>query len=285
MSGKRGRTFLRMIKLEHSIFALPFAYVGMVAASKAMLSWAVVLWVTAAMVGARTVAMACNRIIDARIDRANPRTAHRAIASGALSVRDGWIGAGIACIVLVVATAMLPPLCMQLLPIALFFLIGYAYTKRWTWLCHGVLGATIGMAPLGGWIAVTGSLSEAPWVLWGAVALWIAGFDIVYAIQDVDFDRAHGVCAIPARFGVVRARMIARMCHAVSIGLLGVFGVLMDFGLVYVLGVAIAAVLLASAHMLVRTYDITRLRVAFFPLNGAMGMIIMGLTILDRWVR
>ncbi|HZG77204.1 MAG TPA: UbiA-like polyprenyltransferase, partial [Paenibacillus sp.] len=214
------KVFLEMIKFEHTIFALPFAYMGAILAAVAsqgtLPSWSDVGWVTLAMVGARSAAMGLNRVIDAAFDKENPRTALRAIPAGLLSKKEVLIFIAISFVLLFYAAGRLNPLCVKLLPIAVFFLTFYSYTKRFTWLCHVVLGLTIGLAPLGGWIAVTGSADGIAFVLYAAVAFWIAGFDILYACQDTEFDREKGLHSIPSRFGVARALLIARAFHVVT---------------------------------------------------------------------
>ncbi|HEX5691509.1 MAG TPA: UbiA-like polyprenyltransferase, partial [Roseiflexaceae bacterium] len=198
-------TLLDNIKWEHTIFALPFAYLGAVLAAESLPQFSTLLWITLAMVGARTAAMSFNRAIDARFDAANPRTAMRPIPTGQLSVRATLILAVLSLLLLVGAAAMLNPLCLLLSPIAVVALAGYSYTKRFTWLCHFVLGFTDGIAPAGGWLAVNPTFVLPMVLLACAVAVWIAGFDIIYACQDVAFDRANGLHSAPARFGIPAA--------------------------------------------------------------------------------
>lgn len=199
---KRLSDYLSLVKIEHTLFALPFAYSGMLLAADGWPGWRVFLLVSLAMVGARTAAMAANRVIDARIDALNPRTAGREIPSGKLSGRDGVVVALLGVVALVVAGALLNALTLALLPVALVFLIAYPYTKRFTWACHLWLGVTIGAAAAGGYVAVTGAFDWIAWLLWLGVAAWVAGFDVIYGVLDIEFDRANAVHSIPARFGV-----------------------------------------------------------------------------------
>jgi len=279
------KVFLEMIKFEHTIFALPFAYMGAILASivsnDALPSWAQIGWVTLAMVGARSAAMGLNRLVDAAIDAENPRTALRAIPAGLLSKKEVLLFIAAAFVLLFVAAAQLNPLCVKLLPIAVFFLTFYSYTKRFTWLCHVVLGLTIGLAPLGGWIAVTGEFDAPALVLYGAVAFWIAGFDILYACQDAEFDRAKGLHSIPQRFGVARALHIARWFHAATaIGLISIW-LLADLNWIYLIGLSIAYVVLFYEHRLVKPGDLSRINTAFLTMNGILSLVMFTFTLID----
>ncbi len=225
--GQRARrdlpTYLSLVRIEHSLFALPYAYVGMLLAADGWPGRRTFLLVTLAMVGARTAAMAINRVVDARLDALNPRTAGREIPSGRLTRWDGVVVALVGAAALVYAGAALNRLTLALLPVALVFLAAYPYTKRFTWACHLWLGVTIGAAAAGGHVAVTGSFSWVAVLLWLAVASWVAGFDVIYALLDVGFDRAHGVHSVPARFGVDRAIRFVAVLYAVAwLALLGV---------------------------------------------------------------
>lgn len=210
------RTYLSLVKFEHTLFALPFAYAGMLLAARGWPGWSVFGLVTLAMVGARTAAMAANRVIDARIDAANPRTQDREIPSGRLSRWDGVVLMVVGLIALSIAGALLNPLTLALLPVAVIALVVYPYLKRVTWWCHVWLGLTIGAAAAGGWIAVTGSFHPTAVALWLAVASWVAGFDVIYAVLDVAIDRAQGLNSMPARFGVSRALTISAVMHALT---------------------------------------------------------------------
>src|SRR5690606_30472002 len=213
-------TYLSLVRIQHSLFALPYAYVGMILAADGWPGWRVFLLVTLAMVGARTAAMAANRVIDARIDALNPRTASREIPSGRLTAWDGVVVAVLGAAALVFAGAALNPLTLALLPVALAFLVAYPYTKRFTWACHLWLGVTIGAAAAGGYVAVTGAFSLVAVLLWLAVAAWVAGFDVIYALLDQAFDRSHGVRSIPQRFGVDGAATAVAVLYAVAVGAL-----------------------------------------------------------------
>ncbi len=275
----RLRLLLDSIKFEHSIFALPFAYLGMVLAARGFPSWEQILWITVAMVGARTLAMATNRIVDAHYDALNPRTAHRAIPRGLLSRVEMGALAAAGLVALFFAAWKLNPLCLQLAPLAVVVLVGYSWTKRFTWLSHAVLGFADGMAPAGGWIAVTGSV-ELPAVLLGlAVLFWIGGFDLIYACQDVDFDRQVRLHSVPARFGIAAALWASAAAHALTVGLLAWTGVVLGLGWLYWAGLAAAAVLLAYEHYLVRPDDLSKLSVAFFNVNGYVAVIVFVFTV------
>ncbi len=269
------RVLFDAIKFEHTIFALPFAYLGMVLASRAHHGWPgldKIIWVTLAMAGARTLAMALNRLIDARIDALNPRTANRALPKKQLKERDMLLFALAAAVLLGVSAWQLNPLCFALMPVALVFLVGYSYTKRFTWLCHFALGLTDGIAPIGGWLAVNPTLSVANWLppllLGLAVAFWVGGFDLIYACQDIEFDHAHGLHSIPARFGPARALQVSEFLHGASVGLIAAVGGLLGLAWPFWLGVAAASWLLIVEHRLVHPDDFSKLSVAFFNING-----------------
>ncbi len=266
------RDFLELIKFSHTIFALPFAYIGMLLAAEGHPTWGQVFWITVAMASARTVAMGTNRIADRVIDAANPRTAQRPLVTGRVSLPTALGGTVLAALVLLYACWTLGPLPLRLLPIALIFLIGYSYTKRFTWLSHWVLGFTDGLAPAGAWVAVRGSLftpQDGPaWLLLGAVTFWIAGFDLIYACQDADFDRRAGLHSVPARFGIATALRISAICHILMVALLVWLGVTLHFGWVYYGGLGIVAALLLYEHRLVQPDDLSRLGIAFFNMNS-----------------
>jgi len=242
------RTFLEMIKFEHTLFALPFAFVGAilgaVTVEKRLPDWSECGWILLAMVGARTAAMGLNRVIDKAIDARNPRTANRAIPAGLLKSKDVLIFIVISLFLLFWAAAQLNSLAVKLLPLAVFFLVIYSYTKRFTWACHLVLGLTLGLAPLGGWVAVTGGITWTAIILYITVALWTAGFDIIYACQDVDIDRKEGLHSIPARFGIARALGIARTLHALTAAGFALLLIMTDLSWWYFAGTIVAAALL-----------------------------------------
>lgn len=250
------RTYLEFVRFEHTLFALPFAYCGMLLAAGGWPGWPVFFWTTVAMVGARTASMALNRVIDAEIDARNPRTADREIPRGALSKRNGtWLAvAGFA--LLALAGWALNPLTLALLPVAALFLALYPYLKRFTWLCHGWLGVTIGAAAAGGWIAVTGSFAPAAWALWAGVACWIAGFDVVYALLDYDFDVKNGVHSVPADFGVAAGLEVSAALHLLAWGFLALTLPLAGLHWPFALGLAVVAAVLVWGQKLARSQDL-----------------------------
>jgi 4-hydroxybenzoate polyprenyltransferase len=268
------RDFLDAIKFEHTVFALPFAYVAMVLAADGWPGRWVLIWVTLAMVGARTLAMSVNRLADRFIDAANPRTARRHLPAGLLTPAQVGTAALLSTALLLLSAWMLNPLCLMLSPLAVLFLVGYSYTKRFTWLSHWILGFTDGIAAAGGWIAVRAAFDPPVWVLWLALTVWIAGFDLIYACQDVEFDRRHRLHSVPARFGIAAALTTARVCHALTIAAFAWLGVLMGLGLLYWLGVLVVAGLLLYEHSLVTPRDLSRLDVAFFNVNGYIALIL-----------
>jgi 4-hydroxybenzoate polyprenyltransferase len=269
------RHFLDAIKFEHTVFALPFAYVAMVLAADGWPGGRVLIWVTLAMVGARTLAMSVNRVADRFIDAANPRTARRHLPTGLLRSTQVTAVALLSAALLLVSAWMLNPLCLLLAPLAVLFLVGYSYTKRFTWLSHWILGFTDGIAAAGGWIAVRAAFDPPVYVLWFALTVWIAGFDLIYACQDVDFDRSHGLHSMPARFGIAAALSTARVCHVLTIAAFALLGFLMGLGLLYWLGVLVVAGLLVYEHSLVSPSDLSRLDVAFFNVNGYIAVIVL----------
>jgi len=268
------RHFLDAIKFEHTVFALPFAYVAMVLAADGWPGWHTVIWVTLAMAGARTVAMSVNRLADRFIDAANPRTARRHLPTGMLTPTQVLVATVLAGTLLLLSAWMLNPLCLALSPLAVLFLVGYSYTKRFTWLSHWILGFTDGIACAGGWIAVRAAFDPPVYVLWFALTVWIAGFDLIYACQDVDFDRRHGLHSMPARFGIPAALTTARVCHLLTVGAFALLGWMMGLGLLYWVGVLVVAGLLVYEHSLVSPGDLSRLDVAFFNVNGYIAVIL-----------
>lgn len=271
------RTFLEMIKFEHSIFALPFAAVGMTWGSisvngVAWPGWWPCLWILVAMVSCRTAAMAFNRIHDREIDALNPRTATRAIPAGLLQLKRVNLYFFASCAIFFVAAGMLNMLALILAPVALGTTIFYSTTKRFTPLCHFVLGLSLGIAPAAAWIGVTGTLGSPVLPLVGAVLLWTAGFDIIYSLQDEDFDREHKLRSLPETLGGRRALAISRMCHVGSVALLMVAGLLGRCGILYFAGVAAASALLIFEQSLVRHDDLSKVNLAFFTLNGFVSL-------------
>jgi 4-hydroxybenzoate polyprenyltransferase len=268
------RHFLDAIKFEHTVFALPFAYVAMVLAADGWPGWPTVLWVTLAMAGARTLAMSVNRLVDRFIDAANPRTARRHLPAGLLAPWQVAAAAVVAGALLLLSAWMLNPLCLALAPLAVLFLVGYSYTKRFTWLSHWILGFTDGIAAAGGWIAVRAAFAPPVYVLWFALTVWVVGFDLVYACHDVEFDRQHRLHSVPARFGIPAALATARACHALTVAAFALLGVMMGLGWLYWLGVAVVAGLLVYEHSLVSANDLSRLDIAFFNVNGYIAVIL-----------
>jgi len=266
---------LDAIKFEHTVFALPFAYIAMVLAAGGWPGGWTVGWVTAAMVGARTCAMATNRVVDRLIDARNPRTAERHLPTGALAVWELRLFAAAGAALMFLAAFMLNPLCLALAPLALVFLVGYSYTKRFTWTSHWILGFTDGIAAAGGWIAVRGAFDAPAFVLWFTLTVWIAGFDVLYACQDVEVDRAQGLHSVPARFGIAAALVTARVNHVLTAAALAVLGWLAGLGFLYWAGWLAVLGLLAYEHALVSPRDLSRLDLAFFNVNGYIAVIVL----------
>jgi 4-hydroxybenzoate polyprenyltransferase len=275
------RVLLEMIKWEHTVFALPFAYAGMLAAPVPF-SVSNLIWITVAMIGARAAAMTLNRIIDAKGDAKNPRTANRAIPKGLIGLRDAWIFTGAAIALLVLATFFLAPITRVLWPLVVLGFVVYPYTKRFTWLCHLALGVANGLAPGAAWVAVTGEVSWAPALIWAGAAFWVAGFDVIYALLDRDFDLENQVDSLPARFGVGPALVVSRVWHASSVAFLVAFGMAAGLGVVYYLGVMVVAWLLFYEQSLVRKDDVSKLDMAFFTMNGVISLIFLAFVLLDR---
>jgi len=242
-----------------------------------------VLWVTAAMVGGRTCAMAANRVVDRWIDARNPRTAGRHLPRGTLSVNELRVLAAAGAALMFVAAGLLNVLCLALAPLALVFLVGYSYTKRFTWASHWLLGFTDGIAAAGGWLAVRGRFEPPALVLWLALTVWIAGFDIIYACQDVEIDRAQQLHSVPARFGIPAALALARVNHAVTALALAGLGLMMGLGVVYWLGWVAVVGLLIYEHSLVRPGDLSRLNMAFFNVNGYIAVIVLVAVLGGLW--
>ena len=273
--------FARLVKIEHTVFALPFAYVGAFLAVNGTPSGHDLLWITLAMVGARSLAMALNRLIDAGIDARNPRTAGREIPSGQLSVAQVVVFCVLSLALFLAAVWQLDPIVRWLWPIPVVGFVVYPYLKRFTWLCHFWLGAVDGLAPVGAWVAITGKLPWQAWTLGAAVALWVAGFDCFYALFDEEIDRREGLHSIVTRFGVRGAFIGARLSHALTVVCLVVAGLGLPVGAFYWLGVAAVALLLAYEHSLVRPHDLRRLDTAFFTMNGVISLVFAVFVIVD----
>jgi 4-hydroxybenzoate polyprenyltransferase len=273
--------FARLVKIEHTVFALPFAYVGALLAVNDVPSAHDLFWITVAMVGARSLAMALNRLIDAEIDARNPRTAVRELPSGLLSRAQVWAFSLASLAVFLVAVWQLDPLVRWLWPIPVAGFVIYPYLKRFTWLSHLWLGAVDGLAPVGAWVAITGELPWQAWLLGAAVAAWIAGFDLFYSLFDVEVDRREGLQSWATRWGERGVFVGARALHALTIGLLVVVGLGLAVGVAYWLGVVAVAALLAYEHSLVRPGDLRRLDAAFFTVNGVISLVFCGFVLLD----
>lgn len=278
------RLFLELIKFEHTIFALPFAYLGMVLAAGGLPTFHQFFWVTVAMAAARTLAFAINRLADRRYDATNPRTARRPSVTGAISPGLMLAFAGLSLALLALAAALLNPLTLTLFPVALVFLVGYSYTKRFTSLCHWILGLTDGLAAAGGWIAVRGSIFTADdlpaWLLMFAVTFWIAGFDLIYACQDVDHDRREGLFSWPSRTSIASALIMARLNHALTVMLLALLGLVAGLAWPFWAGLVIAAALLVYENAIVRPDDLSRVNVAFFNINSYIAVTLFAGTFL-----
>lgn len=280
-------TVLAMIKFEHTLFALPFALMGMMLAARGWPDWPTFGWIVVAMVGARSAAMGFNRLADRRFDATNPRTSDRALPQGRVSVGFVSLFVLASCALLVVAAWRLNPLCLKLAPVALLVLLGYSYSKRFTTLSHLWLGLALAGAPLGAWIAVRGSVAPAAFALAGAVLLWVAGFDVLYSLQDTAFDRATGLYSIPARLGEIPALLLSAAMHLGTLALLAWLPGLYAPGLdgLYWLGWAACLALIAWQHWVVRPGDLSRLDAAFFTANGVLSVVLFLLTGADLVMR
>ncbi|KXS41441.1 MAG: 4-hydroxybenzoate octaprenyltransferase [Candidatus Frackibacter sp. T328-2] len=274
------KLIMKLVKFEHTIFALPFAYMGAVLAAQGIPSWGKVLWITLAMVGARSAAMAWNRLVDWEIDADNPRTKDRVLPKNLLSRLEVVIFIIASLTLLLISAWNLNPLAFKLSPLAVFLLIFYSYTKRFTWLCHLVLGFTLGMAPVGSWIGVTGQISLAPFLVGIAVMFWVAGFDIIYAIQDYEFDQEHGLYSIPAKFGPQTSLRVTVIFHAITFLLLTFVGFYLNLSWVYAIGILIVGILLYVENTLVKS-DFEKVKFAFFNINSIVSITIFIFTLAD----
>ena len=280
----RVRAFLDLVRFEHSVFALPFAYISALTAMAAVndrVHWRQLALVTIAMVGARTFAMAVNRIVDRHIDARNPRTQSRELVTGVVSLRTAWVGTIVALAILMAAAAGLNLLCFVLAPVAAVVLAAYPYAKRVTWAPHAVLGLAQTIGPIGAWMAVTGRWSWTAVVLGLAVGCWIGGFDVIYATMDIDVDRTQGLHSIPADYGVARALQISRALHALSVIALAGVGWSLGLGPIYAVGVVAVAALLAYEQQLVSPGDLSRVDMAFLSVNGVIALLYLGAVSLD----
>lgn len=273
--------FLRLIKFSHSVFALPFAFTGALIAAGGIPSLRNIIWVTVAMVGARTGAMGLNRIIDSRIDALNPRTKEREIPKGVIKRGEALFYTLLALAVFIFAAYKLNPLCLKLSPLAVFVVALYPYAKRCTSMSHLILGLALSFAPFGAWVAVKGSLDAAILPLSLAVLFWVAGFDIFYAMQDMEFDRQHSLYSMPSRFGISNSIRLAKLFHLITILLLLSLIPIFNMKGFYLAGVIIAAVLLIYEHSLVKPDDLSRIDMAFFNMNGYISITLFLFTLLD----
>lgn len=297
LTSREGQTFegtsllvryANFVKLPHTVFALPFALLGVIGASRhARVSWRQVMLVVVAFSAARWVAMGFNRIADRAFDARNPRTRNRELPTGALSLDQAWASVLIAAAIFLGAAWLLNPLCFLLAPVALVWVMTYSLSKRFTWWPHLWLGLSLAIAPVGGWLAVTGAWSDPAWLLLAivlAVGTWVAGFDMFYALPDEGFDRSEGLRSAVVRLGRRRAILAAKLLHGVTIPALALFGWGAGFGLWYYAGLVLAAAILAYEHQLVRPGDLSRLDAAFFTMNGVMSLTVFAFALVDRLV-
>ena len=278
------RRFANLVKFEHSIFALPFAYSAAFMAKMAIPGFWRMFWITVAMVAARSFAMALNRLIDAEIDARNPRTAGRELPAGRLKRWQVWVFALVSLGVLIGATFGLPVITRYLWPVVVVPMVIYPFTKRWTWLCHLVLGLAIGLGPVGAWVAVTGTVSGEPFLLGAGVGLWIAGFDVTYSFMDLTVDREQGLHSIPADLGERVGLWSTRVFHLLATLLLALAGVVLGANFVYYLGVGLCALLLTYENWLMRRADLAKVGVAFMTMNGIISVVFLFFTTLSLFV-
>lgn len=277
----RIRYVLDMVDFGHTLFGLPFAYLGAFLAVKGMPAVSQLVWITLAMVGARTAALCLNRLIDLEIDRANPRTSNWVLPSGKLALNKVWVMVLLSLALLFYSAAELNPLCFKLAPLAVVILWVYSYTKRFTWWCHLILGLAIGIGPIGAWFAISGTFDLQPLVLGLAVACWIAGFDAMYACQDIEFDREHQLYSIPARFGERGALAFSAGFHACTVVFLVMAGIILELGFFYYAGVLLAGMVLIYEHLIVKPGDLSRVNFASFRINRYVGILIFIATLMD----
>ena len=280
-AGGLGRRLANLVRIEHTVFALPYAYVGAILSVNGWPGLSVLVWITVAMVGARSFAMAVNRLVDAAIDARNPRTAGRELPAGRLKRSQVILFAVVSLAVFVAGVSQLASITRWLAPLVVIPMVIYPYLKRFTPLCHLWLGIVDGLAPVGGWVAVTGHFSTAAWLLGAAVACWIGGFDIIYATMDIDIDREQGLHSMPADYGIARALYISRALHALSVVALADVGLSLGLGPVYAIGVIAVAALLAYEQQLVSPTDLSRVDMAFLSVNGVIALLYLGTVSLD----
>lgn len=273
--------FVDLVRFEQTVFALPFAWVGVLLAGRGLPDLGTFVWVSLAMVGARTAGMALNRLIDREIDARNPRTRERALPAGRVSVRSVQLLAAGSLALLVLAAARLNPLCLALSPVAVALLVGYSYLKRLTWACHLGLGLVQACAPIGGWLAVSGRFEAPPLLLGLAIFLWVGGFDVLYACQDLEHDRAVGLYSIPARLGADGAFLVARAFHAVAVGCLALAGSLLGLGLPYFAGLGAIGAILVWEHSLLAPDDLSKMQQAFFVCNAMVSLVLLASVLIE----
>jgi 4-hydroxybenzoate polyprenyltransferase len=283
------KIFLQMIKFEHTVFALPFAYLGGFLAARSLYrggfpTFGQLFWITLAMFGARTAAMSLNRLIDRQIDARNPRTAARALPAGELKSAEVYLCALLSFLLLGYSAYQLNLLALQLMPVAVIVLVFYSYTKRFTWACHFVLGIALSLAPMGAWIGITGHWAIPPVLIGLGVMTWTAGFDIIYACQDLEFDQKEGLHSIPARFGLKRGLQISAFLHTLAPLFLIAAGVWQGLSWSYYLGIAAAVILLYRQHRIVSAQDLSRVGPAFFNLNGYLSITLLVFTVIDLFI-
>lgn len=282
---KKAHDYGVLVMFSHTIFSLSFALISMLLASKGLPSPYVIFWILVAFMGARTGANAINRVIDAEIDKKNPRTATRQLPQGLMKKKEVILFSSLCFLVMIIGAYMLNPLCLILSPIALFLLIIYSYTKRFTWACHLVLGITSAAAPVGAWLAVTGKISWLPLFIGAANTLWVAGFDIIYGSQDYDFDTANGINSIPARFGVKTALHIAAFFHAITLVILIIVGLLSpQLGLIYFIGIGIISVLFILEHRMVSPTNLSNVKLASYSINQLISIVFLIFGVIDALI-
>lgn len=281
----RTRTILEMIKFEHSVFALPFAYMGAFLAADGMPGLSEIFWITLAMVGARSFAMSVNRLIDREIDGRNPRTKNRALPRGILREREVFLFILVSFSVFILSIWQLAPLTRKLWPLVVIPFIIYPYAKRFTWSSHFLLGLCLGLAPVGAWVAIRDGVALLPFLLGGAVLFWVAGFDIVYACQDLEVDKGQKLFSMPANFGIYKALRVTAFLHVLTVLLLLVVGILANAGLFFFLGVVAVAALLAYENRLVSPNDLSKVNEAFFTTNGFISVLMFLSTATDYFWR
>jgi len=281
---KKLKSYGELVMFSHTLFSLPFALIGMIWAAQGIPSGVTILWILIALIGARNGANALNRIVDKDFDKKNPRTANRHLPKGTVNNYEVWVIVLLCFSIFILAAYKLNPLCFMLSPVALFLFVIYSYTKRFTWLCHIVLGITCGGAPVGAWLAVTGKLALTPIILGAVVTLWIAGFDIIYATQDIEFDRKVGLFSIPAKFGLKGALYISSLFHFIMILLLISLYFIMHTGWIYLLGIFIGSILLVVEHYIVSPSNEKKMKIASYNINQIVSVLIFSFTMLDFFI-